>query len=239
MSTTTLLIVSASLRSHGRGRRHARTASPVVHCGRGLASWGLVPHLTVRVFRRAGAGILPFCFPHAGRSALQPAGAGAQILPLRARAVPWTRAAALLGLLVFALAGSGVLAQAPQDAATQVAAPDITLPPVRVEADPEASVRIGGKPPATGPCVVVDIQGHRAGHLDCATQALQDAADVARRDADAARDVSVAGAGSPDVEVGVASRAGTRLRLRENFGKSVRPPAVPTPVYTNPMGRTP
>ncbi|ETI64128.1 hypothetical protein C100_09000 [Sphingobium sp. C100] len=85
----------------------------------------------------------------------------------------------------------------------------------------------------------VDIAGHRAGHLDCATQRLEEAARIARRDADAARDLSVAQAGSPDVQVGVASRAGTRLRLRENFGVSIRPPAVSPPVVTNPMGRRP
>jgi hypothetical protein len=96
---------------------------------------------------------------------------------------------------------------------------------------------IGDPPPA--PCVQVDIAGHRAGHLDCATQALTQAGKDARRQAEAARGIPVAQAGSPDVVVGVASRAGTRLRLRENFGVSVRPPTVPTPVQPNPMGRRP
>lgn len=116
--------------------------------------------------------------------------------------------------------------------------PVLNLPPgeVRAASDPAESPprTIGGSGPA--PCVQVDIAGHRAGHLDCATQALGDAAETAQRQAQAARDVSVAGAGSPDVEVGVASRAGTRLRLRENFGVSIRPPQTPPPVFNNPTG---
>ncbi|MBN9505342.1 MAG: hypothetical protein J0I69_04880 [Altererythrobacter sp.] len=102
-----------------------------------------------------------------------------------------------------------------------------------------AQTRIGGAKADAVPCVQVEIAGHRAGHLECATQALNEAARIARRDAEAARDLTVAQAGSPDLEVGVASRSGTRLRLRENFGVSIRPPAVSPPVATNPMGRRP
>jgi hypothetical protein len=116
-------------------------------------------------------------------------------------------------------------------------APTLELDPAEVRAEPSpsaASHTIGGPPP--GPCVQVDIAGHRAGHLECASQELEEAARLARREADAARNISVPEAGSPDVQVGVASRAGTRLRLRENFGVSIRPPAAPPPVFTNPTG---
>lgn len=113
--------------------------------------------------------------------------------------------------------------------------PMLTLPPTEVVAPPEPRRRtIGGEGPP--PCVQVDIAGHRAGHLDCATAALERAAETARRDTDAAHRIPVAGAGSPDVEVGVASRAGTRLRLRENFGASIRPPMAAPPVVTHPGG---
>lgn len=119
-----------------------------------------------------------------------------------------------------------------QDAQPEQTPPDMALDPVTVEVG--RPVRIGGSPPQ--PCIEVDIAGHRAGHLDCASQALEEAARIARRQAETARDVSVAHAGSPDVQVGVAIRAGTRLRLRENFGISVRPPAVAPPAYPAPMG---
>lgn len=102
---------------------------------------------------------------------------------------------------------------------------------------PNAAPRIGGTPPA--PCVAVDIAGHRAGQLDCATQALDAAARRARRDAVAAHAHAVTQAGAPAVQVGVASRSAARLRLRENFGVLVRPPSMPAPVHTNPMGRRP
>lgn len=143
--------------------------------------------------------------------------------------LPVGRASLAFVTLVLLAASTAVAAQ---DRAVE---PDIVLDTVKVEAAAEP-VRIGGR--HAGPCVMVDIAGHRAGHLDCATQALEEAARIARRDAEAARDISVAQAGSPDVQVGVASRSATRLRLRENFGVSVRPP-VHAPVHTNPMGRRP
>lgn len=113
----------------------------------------------------------------------------------------------------------------------------LTPSPVEVRAEPASQTperRIGGD--ALGPCVQVDIAGHRAGHLECATQALTDAAIGARRQADFARGVSVAAAGSPDPQVGIASRSGARLRLSENFGRSVRPTAAPVQTYPAPIG---
>jgi hypothetical protein len=104
------------------------------------------------------------------------------------------------------------------------------------EREPTTSARrIGTSAPP--PCVVVDIAGHRAGHLDCATQRLTEAARDAQRQAETARDVQVSGAGSPDVEVGVASRSGTRLRLGPAFGTSVRRPVAPPSVNPNAFGR--
>jgi hypothetical protein len=142
--------------------------------------------------------------------------------------------AAVVTLLAVLAASVPAVAKAQDRAAPP---PVLNLPPaeVRASADPADSARtIGGSGPA--PCVQVDIAGHRAGHLDCATQALEDSARAAHREAEATRNISVAGAGSPDVEVGVASRAGTRLRLRQNFGVAIRPPAAPPPVFNNPMG---
>jgi len=136
--------------------------------------------------------------------------------------------AGLFGLTCILLAADPAMAQ---ETAAGGTAP-IALPGTRVEAEPET--RIGGPP--SGPCVVVDIAGRRAGHLECASGALEEAARIARRKAEAAREISIPEAGSPDVQVGVASRSATRLRLRENFGVSIRPPAVAPPVFTPPTG---
>jgi len=119
--------------------------------------------------------------------------------------------------------------------------------PSRVIDSPPAVVAVSASAPAAssprtiagsgpGPCVQVDIAGHRAGHLECASQRLEQAARVARKEAQAGRDIVIPQAGSSDVQVGVASRSATRLRLRENFGVSIRPPAVGAPVFTPPTG---
>lgn len=126
--------------------------------------------------------------------------------------------------------------------AQEVASDVLDLPPAVVTAPASGpptspSRTIAGSGPS--PCVRVDIAGHRAGHLECASRELEAAARVARRDSDAARNIPLPEAGSPDVQLGIASRAGTRLRLRGNFGKSVRPPAAPPPVFTPPGARRP
>lgn len=180
MPTSTLLIVSASLRTPRRESRHERSASPVVHCGRGRASRSVVS-VTALLFALLGPAL--------------PAGV-AQAQSQREEAIPTT-----------------------------------VLPTLKVEAEAEPAARIGGTPPK-GPCVQVDIAGHRAGHLDCASQALQEAGRVAQRQARAAIDISIAGAGSPDTEVGVASLPGSRLRMGRNLGRSVypdRPNRTPPP----------
>jgi hypothetical protein len=176
---------------------------------------------------QAGASAARTCPTLAAGDVVPSTGKGARLLPLSVRA----------GLLTVTMVLTAIVAdQARAQAVSETEAADIVLPPINVQTE-AASRMIGGPPP--GPCVEVDIAGHRAGHLDCATRALTEAARDARREAVAARDVSVAGAGSPDVQVGVASRAGARLRLRENFGISIRPPAAPPPVYSNPLGRKP
>lgn len=85
-------------------------------------------------------------------------------------------------------------------------------------------------PPASL-CVQVDVGGDRAGHLDCAAEALQRAARVAQSQARAAFEASVPEARSSDLAVGVVSQTAVRQRLGANFGLSVHPqrPARPTP----------
>lgn len=114
----------------------------------------------------------------------------------------------------------------------------LELAPAEVRVEPlppstTAPVRVGGTPPA--PCVQVDIAGHRAGHLDCASQTLQEAARVAQAQARSAIDTPVLDAGSPDVRVGVSSLSGSRLRMGNALGNSVHPqrpnraPSAPRP----------
>lgn len=220
MSTSTLLFVTTWLRGVSHADRSWRPAPSTAPNGRGrfrressngrMSSFG-----SLFSFRRVSAGDRPSRSPLAGRPGVPLA--CADVLRLS------THVRVLLTVCVLSLGFASDTAQA-QESATPTAS--------------VAPVRVGGNAAAGTPCVQVDIGGHRAGHLECATQALEEAARIARRDAEAARDISVAQAGSPDVQVGVASRSATRLRLRENFGVSVRPPAH-TPVYTNPMGRRP
>lgn len=261
MSTSTLLFVTTWLRGAAHAERAWRSAPSATPCGRSrasISSFANSPAISRDdqtwspkdggVVARAGEADAPW------ECQRQDATAGAAPVPDRRLLtlffsprrgcseglrrwkvagppdpLPVGRASLALVTLALLVASTGAAAQ------DRAAEPDIVLDAVEVVAAAEP-VRIGGREP--GPCVVVDIAGHRAGHLDCATQVLEEAARIARRDAEAARDISVAQAGSPDVQVGVASRSATRLRLRENFGVSVRPPAH-TPVTTNPMGRRP
>ncbi len=97
----------------------------------------------------------------------------------------------------------------------------------------EPRTRIAGRS-APVPCVMVDIGGQRAGHLDCAMQQLEEAARIARIRAGAAQGFPVPKAGSPDVAVGVSSLSGTRLRMGGNLGTSVHP-ARPRATPVNPL----
>lgn len=124
------------------------------------------------------------------------------------RAVGAVRAWPLF-LLAAALPGGGGLADAPQR-------------------------RIAARP-APVPCVAVDIGGQRAGHLDCAVRQLEEAARIARITAGVAQGVSVPQAGSPDVQVGVSSLSGTRLRMGGNLGTSIYP-SRPRVTPANPLG---
>lgn len=92
---------------------------------------------------------------------------------------------------------------------------------------PASPARIGSSAP--GPCVEVEVAGHRAGHLDCATRKLEQAGRKAQEQARAGIDTPVPRAGSADTTVGVASLPGSRLRMGNALGNSVHPqrPARP------------
>lgn len=220
MSTATLLFVSTWLRGHARADRQWRPVPSASLSGRGRSSRGAAMLLRAYLpdnVRRSSAG------DRAPRS-LPPRRADGPLACAGVRfTLSRTRVLFLAGLMITGSAFGVARAQ--------------EVPAAAAEAPPPASRTIGGAPPE--PCVVVDIAGHRAGHLDCATQALTEAARDARRQADAARDIEVSGAGSPDVQVGVASRAGTRLRLGPAFGTGVTRPAAPPPVNPNAFGRRP
>ena len=103
-----------------------------------------------------------------------------------------------------------------------VALAALWLTPVQAQTvqAPASTARVGGPP---GPCVQVDVAGHRAGHLDCAAEALREAARSAQIQARSGIDTPVPQAGSPDVTVGVSSLSGSRLRMGNALGVSVHP----------------
>ncbi|MNU56153.1 hypothetical protein D3C71_452410 [compost metagenome] len=86
-------------------------------------------------------------------------------------------------------------------------------------------------PPPANLCVQVDVGGDRAGHLDCAAEALQRAARLAQSQARAAFEAPTPDARSSDLTVGVTSQTAVRQRLGANFGLSVHPqrPVRPAP----------
>ncbi|MFK0298759.1 hypothetical protein ACIQTU_06025 [Brevundimonas sp. NPDC090276] len=86
-------------------------------------------------------------------------------------------------------------------------------------------------PPSANLCVQVDVGGDRAGHLDCAAEALQRAARLAQSQARAAFEAPAPDARSSDLSVGVVSQTAVRQRLGANFGLSVHPqrPVRPAP----------
>lgn len=237
MSTATLLIVTARLRSIARadGRPHP-ASSAIPSSGRSRvtgdrvmgdgASW--YPQ-----FRQQGAGNRPLRLnsPQRSISPLAPV-AGTRL-------TPFSRARVLVMASLFLIIGSQP-ARA-QQAEQPAVPPTLELPVLRVEAKapqdaPQSEPRkIGGAAPKS-PCVIVDIAGDRAGHLDCATQALTEAARIAQSEARAGIDAPVPKAGSPDAQLGVANQTATRLRMGSAFGNSVhaerpasRPPRAPRP----------
>ncbi len=228
MSTATLLIVTARLRGLARADGYRDPALFAPSCGRS------------RVTRERAAWLILFRRDTAGQPAPRalPARRPLRPHPHAGARLPLPRARVLVAACLFALIGSAgtttiVHAQtaAPEDHA------DVTLPPVRVEGETASrdGRMIGGKAPQ-GPCVIVEIAGTRAGHLDCATQKLTEAARSAQTQARAGYDVPVPQAGSPDVQLGVANQTATRLRMGSAFGNSVhserpvtRPPRAPRP----------
>lgn len=269
MSTSTLLIVSASLRFHWRSGRFERPSPSEILSGRGWTSTSSIQNSAV-----VDGGLLsrspkdrqqPLAAAEAGavrgrQHPSRPAGAalaiGQRLLTLSTILRSGSRqflhrteaaspsaisprgrvslACLSFGLLCFA---NAALAQEAASGTDQ-SAPDIILPPVTVQAEPSAAepARIGG--PAPGPCVTVDIAGHRAGHLECATDRLQAAADTAQAQTRSAIDTPVIGAGSPDVQTGVANQTATRQRMGNTFGTSVHPQRPNRPILP-PRGGTP
>lgn len=98
---------------------------------------------------------------------------------------------------------------------------------------PVSGVTVGAAPSGAGPCVQVDVGGFRAGHLECAVQALQAAARQSQ--AQARGSFKTPTSEASDVQLGVANLAGVGLRLGPNLGVSaqawrparIAPPARP------------
>lgn len=225
MSTPTLLILSARLRGLAHTGGHREPASSATFSGRGRVTRGVAASTSLIGRSNAGPGSLPKL--PAGRATLPLACAGVLLTHLRRARV------LLLSLLFLALGSQPLRAQeVPETGAPLV----IELDRAEVvAARTRAETHIGGKAP-DGPCVMVDIAGHKAGHLDCATRALTEAARIAQEQTRAGIDAPVVGAGSPDVRTGVANQTATRLRMGKALGRSVHPerpasryPRVPRP----------
>lgn len=220
MSSEALLILSARPYPIAPSDGHRRPALSKSLSERSRVSAGDLPAALVPGGRRREQPLLRWPTAWLARSAC----AGTEALG--------ARAALLIGAALLAsLSPRAVWAQ---DAGAQPAAEQSTAP---AEAAPEAGrPRTIGGTPTQGPCVIVDIAGHRAGHLDCATQRLEEAARIAQEQARAGIDAPVPRAGSPDVQLGVANQTATRLRMGNALGRSVhperpasRPPRGPRP----------
>jgi hypothetical protein len=136
---------------------------------------------------------------------------------------PAGRVIVLICLAALLMAAGPVLAG---QAASPPQAPPAELSP----AEPSHAASTIGAPPPQGPCVQVEVGGERVGHLQCATEALQAAARVARDQARAPLETPTPGAGSPAASIGLSSVSGARLRLGPALGTSVHRPgqgAVP------------
>jgi len=114
------------------------------------------------------------------------------------------------------------------------------LLPLLVAFSPAAALaqQAPSSPSPADVCVQVDVGGDRAGHLDCAAEALQRAARLAQSQARAAFEAPTPDARSSDLTVGVASQTAARQRFGSNFGLSVHPQRPVRPVPTpRPGGR--
>lgn len=122
---------------------------------------------------------------------------------------------------ILAMAALALALGAPASGRAQVSDVDIA---------PRTAVSLGASPSTGGPCVQVDVGGYRAGHLDCAAQALQAAARESQ--ARARRGMETPVATATDVQLGVASASGAALRMGPNLGASAqawRPPRFSAP----------
>lgn len=130
-----------------------------------------------------------------------------------------------LALIVLLIGGPALAQAAPPADAPTGSAPAGTVPatPAGVPAatPPGTPQRVGSVLRVDGPCVIVDIAGHRAGYLDCAAWKLQAAARTAQAQTRGGLDVT--DARSPDTSTGVASQTATRERMGNAFGVSVHP----------------
>lgn len=221
MSTATLLILSARLRSIARleGRRDSASSAALSEGSRVTRRIRETQHEIRR--ESTGTGPRPWLL---GKRLHPLSCAGARFVPL-----PRVRALVISGLVA-----TMCVWLASHPARAQVAdAPAVLEPPTlrvkaptpqEAESPAPASVphKIGGAR-SSAPCVIVDIAGDRAGHLDCATQRLAEAARIAQEQTRAGIDAPVPRAGSPDPQLGVVNQAATRLRMGSGFGNSVHP----------------
>ena len=121
---------------------------------------------------------------------------------------------------------------------SSVEAVRLLLPLLLALAPATALAQEAAPAPPANLCVQVDVGGDRAGHLDCAAEALQHAARLAQSQARAAFEAPTPDARSSDLTVGVVSQTAVRQRLGSNFGQSVNPqrPVRPGPT-PRPGGR--
>ncbi|CAM5563506.1 MAG: hypothetical protein EP345_06075 [Sphingomonadales bacterium] len=249
MSTSTLLIVSTALRSHGAGHRNRPVPSgPLNGRDRALTHLFQISGAATRLIRsgspKDGQDQVAVQEAVMDRLCQRPARAAGAALAIGQRPLtlfpnPRTGSRQFLrravtagspdtlfiGRASLALASFATLFLA-GSALAQTAETSAEAPPLAIELDPAevrapAPQRISGSGPQ--PCVIVDIAGTRAGHLDCATGRLQEAARAAQAESRAGLEAPTPGAGSPDVQVGVAHQAATRLRMGDALGRSVHP----------------
>lgn len=210
MSTATLLILSARLRSFGHAERPLDPAPSAPSFGRGRVTWSAAFKIWMIAFQRGSAGDRSPQLPRAWRPANPLACADAAwALPRRVRDL-------VLAGLGFLIGSIPALAAEPVQA------------PLADQTDrPQA-------PASTGetPCVMVDIAGERAGELECANGELTDTSARAKAASEQARARVAEALKRSDVARGVANTAATRLRTESHAGRGVAVPA-------NTMGRRP
>ena len=223
MSTACLLFCSTWLREYRASPRRERPVQPAIRAERRRANGVRVASTFPAAIRLGQAGNGRSGHPHAGQADYV-ADAGAS--PLHCARVPsaslrmtnrhrFGQRGTLAAMLVLACLTADAQAQS-ENATTSQAQSS----PANTEV--AESPRIGGEP-IPEPCIVVDIAGHKAGHLDCATLRLQEAANLAQAEARAGIDTPIPQAGSPDTEIGIAHEAATRLRMGSALGRSVTP----------------